>query len=194
MFKPHTESRKAQYVINVPTNVPLYKVNDALKDAISYRTDDYKTNENFLPNVLPEKPGDITQNDMFGSMGSLVSGNPQAELMEADTSKAYYTVTGTMNIGSFWYKEEAAFIGAVYPSKKTTRIYLRIYYQSGSQGGIYGAISEMTSNEISKSQPALYFIAQVESKLKEKIPSLKVVRTMPEDLKNVKLNAVNLES
>ena len=84
--------------------------------------------------------------------------------MNTDTSNAYYTVSGVMNLGNAFYKNEAAFLAAVYPSKETTRVYLRIYYQSGSDGSLTAAFSEMTEKALSASHPDLYFLTQVESK------------------------------
>lgn len=40
----------------------------------------------------------------------------------------------------------------------------------------------MTENSISKSHPSMYFIAQVENKFKEYIPSAKVISTTPTKL------------
>ncbi len=188
--KPQQSSKKARVIIDVPSSVDINQIKDALREAIAYRSESFKENENFLPEELPEKAGHPTKNNAFGSLAALGAGNPNMESMTYDTSNSYYFIKGKEDMSTPFTTKEMAYVGALYPAKTYNRIYLVIFYQEGSEG-ISGAITKATADMLIGAKGAIPFIVQVKEKFLSLMPEANVVSTSPSEIKNLKLDIFN---
>ena len=188
---PHTTSKKARVVFEVPADVDIKKVENALREAVAYRSESFKEREDFLPETLPEKPAAPRKNNMFGSMAAIGGGNPKFEMMQYDVSNAYYSIKGEEDISTPFHSKVMAYVGALYPSKKFYRVYLVVFYEEGSEG-VQGALTKMTADALIGSEGAIPFIVQVKEKFLSELPEAKVVQASPKEIADLKLNLMNL--
>lgn len=188
--KTQQSSKKARVIIDIPSDVDIAKVKIALREAIAYRSESFKENENFLPEVLPEKAGHPSKNNSFGSLAAFGAGNPQMESMTYDTSSSYYYIKGEEDMSTPFNDKVIAYIGALYPAQTYNRVYLVIFYQEGSEG-ISGAITKATADMLTGSKGAIPFIVQVKEKFLSLVPEATVIQTSPAEIKALKLDMLN---
>jgi hypothetical protein len=190
-IKPQSSSKKARIIFEVPSSVDLNTVNSALKNAIASRSTSFQDNENFVPEVLPDVAGAPVNKEVIGGgLIALAGGNPTIASMNTDISGATYSIKGTEEIGTPFNKKQMAYIGAVYPSKNITKVYLLVYYQEGSDG-VIGALAKAGSDAIVGADGALPFTLQIEEKFLQNLTSAKVVSATPQELNTLKLNSIN---
>lgn len=132
---------KTRFVYEVPADADLEQLKAALKDAIKFRAVD-KTQEvnNFMPDDLPEKPGDITFPDnsamaskgMFGSiMSNAMTSNGEMMAMSANMKDAVYGIQGYHSssvIGFSKNKDSEGYVGAIFPYDKGYRVYIYTFF------------------------------------------------------------------
>jgi len=192
-IKDQQSSKKARVVIDIPSDVPLEKVKQALHEAIAYRSQSFKENENFLPDTLPDEADHPKRNNTFNSLSAFAGGSPKFESMAYDTSNAYYYIKGEEELNGLFHSKEMSYVGALYLAKSYYRVYLVVFYQEGSEG-INGAISKMTANALIGAEGALPFIIQVKEKFLSIVPESKVISSTPPEIKEYRLNDMNLLS
>ena len=188
--KPQQSSKKARVIIDVPASVSIDTVKAALRDAIAYRSESFKENEDFLPAKLPDEAGHPVKNNAFGSLAAMGAGNPNMESMTYDTSKAYYFIKGKEDMSTPFHTKEMAYVGALYPAKTYSRIYLVIFYEEGSEG-IGGAITKATNDILVGEEGAIPFIVQIKEKFLSLVPEAEIVSTSPSEIKKLKLDIFN---
>lgn len=135
---------KTRFVFEVPPNADLEQLKVALKDAIKFRAVD-QTQEvnNFMPDDLPEKPGDVTFSDngsvansgMFGSiLSNAMTTNGQMVAMSANMKDAVYGIKGYAASSSLFvssHKSDAeGYVGAIYPYDKGYRVYIYTFFNN----------------------------------------------------------------
>lgn len=190
-MKPQTSSKKARIIFEVPGNVELSTVNAALKNAIASRSSSMQDNENFIPEVLPDTAGAPGSKEVIGGgLMALAGNNPMIMSMNTDVSGATYSIKGNKEVGSPFNKLQLAYIGAVYPSKNVTKVYLLVFYQEGSDG-MLGALAKATENAIVGADGALAFTIAIKENFMQSIPGAKISSITPQELNNYKLNAIN---
>jgi len=190
-IKPQSSSKKARVIFEVPANVELSNVNTALKNAVGRRSSSFQDNENFVPEVLPDTAGAPVNKEVIGGgLIALAGGNPMIASMNTDVTGATYSIKGSEQIGTPFNKKQMAYIGAVYPSKNVTKIYLLVYYEEGSDG-IIGALAKAGADTIVGADGALPFTLFIQEEFLKNLPSAKVVSATPQELNNYKLNSIN---
>ncbi|MDD5053576.1 MAG: hypothetical protein PHO27_12645 [Sulfuricurvum sp.] len=190
-MKPQSSSKKARIIFEVPANVELSSVNTALKNAIATRSSSLQDNENFIPDVLPDTAGAPASKEIIGGgLMALAGGNPMIASMNTDVSGATYTIKGNKEVGTPFNKLQMAYIGAVYPSKNVTKVYLLVFYEDGNDG-MLGALSKATENAIVGGDGALAFTLAIKENFMNAIPSAKITSITPQELNMYKLNAIN---
>ena len=183
-------SKKARIIFEIDSSVELDKVTKGLYDAVSYRVSNLKENENLLPENLPAKPASPNHSQMFGrGMVSMFNGNPQIEMMQLDTSNAYYTVSGAGGMTSGFNAKAEYYKGAVYPYKGGYKVYLYLFYQEGTDG-IIGTLIDATVKAIVGKDGVLLYMAQVRDKFKELVPELVIKSQNPSKLNKIELNSI----
>jgi len=182
-------SKKARIIFEVPSTEDIDKVTKALYDAVSYRVSDLKENENLLPETLPSKAGFPQQSQMMRRLASMAGGNPQFQMMQLDTSNAYYTVSGAGAMASGFNAKAEYYKAAIYPYKNGYKVYLYLFYQEGTDG-IMGSLTKMAVDSIVGKEGALLFVAQVRDKFMKLLPSAVIKNQSPRKLNQVVLNGI----
>ena len=182
-------SKKARIIFEVPNTVPIEKVTKGLYDAVSYRVSDLQENENLLPEELPAKAESPKQSQMFRGMASMAGGNPKFQMMQLDTSNAYFTVSGAGTMASGFNAKAEYYKAAVYPYKNGYKVYIYLFYQEGTDG-IMGALTKMAVDSIVGQEGALLFVAQVRDKFMKEVPEAVIKNQSPRKLEKIVLNAV----
>jgi hypothetical protein len=190
-MKPQTSSKKARIIFEVPGNVELSTVNAALKNAIASRSSSMQDNENFIPEILPDTAGAPGSKDVIGGgLMALAGNNPMIMSMNTDVSGSTYSIKGNKEVGTTFNKLQLAYIGAVYPSKNVTKVYLLVFYEEGSDG-MLGALAKAAENAIVGADGALAFTIAIKENFMQSIPGAKISSITPQELNNYKLNAIN---
>ena len=182
-------SKKARIIFEVPNTVSMEDVTKGLYDAVSYRVSDLRENENLLPEELAVKAESPKQSKMFRGLAAMAGGNPQFEMMQLDTSNAYYTVSGDGFMASGFNAKAEYYKAAVYPYIGGYKVYIYLFYQEGTDG-IMGALTKMAVDSIVGKEGSLLFIAQVRDEFKKLVPEATIKSQSPRKLEKVILNGV----
>ena len=182
-------SKKARVIFEVPNTVSMGKVTKGLYEAISYRVSDLQENENLLPEELPNKAGSPKQSQMFRGLSAMAGGNPKFQMMQLDTSNAYYTVSGEGGMASGFNAQAEYYKASIYPYKDGYKVYIYLFYQEGTDG-IMGSLTNMAVKSIIGQERALLYMAQIRDKFKKEIPEAVIKNQSPRKLEKVVLNAV----
>lgn len=191
--KNQQSSEKAMVVFDIPVETDLATVKKGLKEAIAYRSQSFQEKTNFLPASLPDVPlaPDFNGPTMFSSgLMNMAAGNPSMEMMKTNVTNSYYSLSGTEEFGSIYAKKTMAYVGALYPSKQITRVYLIVYYQEGTSG-ITGAIAKAMADGIVGQKGAIPFMLQVKEKFLEFVPGSFIIDVQPEELSQYGLTKMN---
>ena len=189
MMDTKVTTKKARIIFYVPKTVELDNLTKALYEAVSYRVSDLKENENLLPEELPSKPGSPKKTQMFGGLAAMAGGNPQFEMMQLDTSNAYYTVSGAASMATDFNSKAEYYKAAIYPYKDGYKVYLYLFYQEGTDS-IFGAITKAAVDSITGKEGSLLFMAQVRDKFLKLVPQAVIKSQSPRKLEKVVLNGV----
>lgn len=195
---------KTRFVFEVPSSVDLEQLKTALKDAIKFRAVD-KTQEvnNFMPDDLPEKPGDVTFPDnsamankgMFGSMMSnAMTSNGQMVAMSANMKDAVYGIQGyhaSSTIGFSNNKDSEGYVGAIYPYDKGYRVYIYTFFNKSRD--MFGKVTDwVVQKTLTNDLDFGYSNAvQVRDKFLENEPDAVLKRQDPSWLSQYKLSTMN---
>jgi len=182
-------SKKARVIFDVPNTVNLEKVTKGLYDAVNYRVSDLQENENLLPEELPEKAGSPKISQNFGRLSPFATRSSSLQMMQLDTSNAYYTVSGQGSSASSFNARAEYYKAAVYPYKNGYKIYFYLFYKEGTDG-IMGALTKKVADSIIGEEGSLLYIAQIRDKFKELVPSAKIKSQSPKKLEKLILNGL----
>jgi hypothetical protein len=178
-------SEKARAIYFVPKSVDAEKVKEALKDAIAGRVDNIKEVCNFMPETLPDTPGQPVNRNVFGALGTIAAGNPSMEAMKLDTSNAYCTLQGSETYGTVFNKKKVVYKAAIYPYKDGYKVYIYEFFQEGSNG-LMGHLVKATVDKLMGSNSPLLFMAQVMDKFERELPQAKLLNVTPSKIKEIK--------
>ena len=185
-------SKKSRIIFEVPASVNSEKVSESLFEAVNLRVNDLQTNENFLPEQLPAQPegpkssGSAISSQLQG-LAAMAGGSPALEMMNLNTTNAYYTVSGQGGSSSSFNKQEEYYKAAVYPYKDGYKIYLYLFYKEGTNG-IVGALAKSALASVVGNEGSLLYMAQVRDKFIKFIPEAKIISQSPSKLNQVVLN------
>lgn len=191
--KNQQSSEKAMVVFDIPVETDLAIVKKGLKEAIAYRSQSFQEKTNFLPAELPNVPlaPDFNGPTMFsGGLMNMAAGNPMIEMMKTNVTNSYYSLSGNEEFGSVYAKKTMAYVGALYPSKQITRVYLIVYFQEGTNG-ITGAIAKAMADGIVGQKGAIPFMLQVKEKFLEHVPGSFIIDVQPAELSQYGLTKIN---
>lgn len=195
---------KTRFVYEVPSTVDIEKLKASLKDAIKFRAVD-KTEEvnNFMPDALPEKPGDVvfpdsntpSSNSMFGSIVSnAMTTNGQMVAMSANMKGAVYGIKGyyaTTVIGFSKNNSSEGYVGAIYPYEKGYRVYIYTFFNKSRD--MFGKAADwLVGKTLTGDLDQGYSNAvQVRDKFLEAEPEATIKRQDPPFLSQYKLSTLN---
>ncbi|MBL1244680.1 MAG: hypothetical protein COA39_009890 [Sulfurimonas sp.] len=182
-------TKKARVIFEVSKDAEIDKVTKALYEAVSYRVSDLNENEGLLPEELPLKAKAPKQSQAFGRLAALAGNSPSFQMMQLDTSNAYYTVSGKGSMASEFSTKAEYYKAAIYPYKDGYKIYMYLFYQEGTDG-IMGALTDMAVKSIVGKEGALLYAAQVRDKFKELLPEATIKSQSPRKLEKVVLNGI----
>jgi len=191
MMDTRISSKKARIIFDVPKTVPEDKLSTDLYEAISYRVSDLKENKNLFPEELPIKAGSPKQSQIFSRLSSMAGGNPKFEMMQLDTSNAYYTVSGEGGMSSGFNAQEEYYKAAIYPYVNGYKVYIYLFYQEGSDG-IMGSLTNKAVGAIIGERGALLYAAQIRDKFKKLVPEAVIKSQSPRKLEKITLNSIGL--
>ncbi|TXJ00470.1 MAG: hypothetical protein E6Q32_06345 [Neisseriales bacterium] len=195
---------KTRFVYEVPPTADLEKLKASLKDAIKFRAVD-KTEEvnNFMPDDLPEKPGDVSfpennspsSNNMFGSIiSNAMTTNGQMVAMSANMKGAVYGIKGyyaTSVIGFSKNNSSEGYVGAIYPYEKGYRVYIYTFFNKSRD--MFGKAADwVVGKALTDDLDQGYSNAvQVRDKFLEAEPEAAIKRQDPPFLSQYKLSSLN---
>jgi hypothetical protein len=191
--KTQQSSEKAMVIIDIPSSTDLASVKKGLREAIAYRSKSFRENTNFLPSELPANPLEPNFNGktiFSGGLMNMAAGNPSIEMMKTDVTNSYYYLSGTEDLGNYFARKSMAYVGALYPAKDISRVYLVVYFQEGTSG-IQGALTKAMADSIIGGKGAIPFMLQVKEKFLDNVPAGKVVKVQPIELNDVMLTRFN---
>ena len=191
MLDKRVSTKKARVIFFVPAKYSPEQVQKALYEAISFRADNLKEQENFFPEKLPDQPDSPKQTSLFGGrFAVLAQGDPNFEAMNLNTSNAFYTVTGTGKASSPVFANYAVFKGAIYPYKDGYKVYIYLFYKEGSDGIMGALVQGISSSIVGQKDTRLLYMAQVRDEFLKKIPDAKITSEFPLSLSKIKTKSI----